>query len=227
MLRSSFALAALCLTAAFAAAQDKQVSVQFVSFPICEDAEPIELFIGEGESIPVELPTDVLSEVYKVPAMSQWALGKMETGEEGQKTFKLYGKCDAVASDHQLILVLREGKTIADGIRMIPMNYDPENFGGGKFYLMNLTKVDIGAEMGTTLVGLKPKASKLIAPEPSREVNGNKQLFVKVFFRNNEDMTPFYSSTWRLNDKARSLVFFYHEPIHQRITTHSIRSYLP
>lgn len=92
--------------------------------------------------------------------------------------------------------------------------------------MMNTTKVDIGIELGDTRVGLKPNTFKLIKPKASKEVNGNKQLFTKVYFRNKDKMTAFYSSTWRLNDKARSFVFFYHEPINQRIRTHTIRNYI-
>lgn len=227
MLKSSFAITTLILAAAFSSAQEKEVSVQFVSFPMTEDTEPVELLVGEGESIPVELPTTCLSPVYKVPAMNQWVLGKMEKGEEEVKTFKVYGKSDSVGSSKQLVLVLWKGETIGDGIRMIPLKYDPEDFSGGQFLMMNMTTVDIGIELGTSLAGLKPNTYKLIKPTASKEVNGNKQLFVKVFFRNNGTMKPFYSSTWRLNDEVRSIVFFFHEPINQRIRTHTIRTALP
>ncbi len=220
------AATAFILTTIISSSQDKEISVQFVSFPISDDSEPIELLVGEGKSIPVELPTTNLSPVYKVPAMSQWVLGKMEAGEKEQKTFKAYGKAESAGSGIQLVLVIREGASFADGLKLIPMRYDPDHFVGGQFFMMNTTKVDIGIELGDVRVGLKPDTYKLIKPEASKEVNGNKQLFAKVFFRNEDKMTPFYSSTWRLNDKARSLVFFYHEPINQRVRTHTIRDYL-
>lgn len=226
MLKSLSTAAALILTTIILSAQDKEVSVRFVSFPISNDSEPIELLVGEGKSIPVELPTTNLSPVYKVPAMNQWVLGKITIGEKEQRTFKTYGKAESAGSLIQLVLVIREGATFADGLKLIPMKYDPENFEGGQFFMMNTTKVDIGIELGSTRVGLKPNTFKLISPEVSKEVNGNKQLFIKVFFRNEEKMKPFYSSTWRLNDKARSLVFFYHDPDSQRIRTHTIRNYL-
>lgn len=226
MLKSLSTAAILILTTMILGAQDKEVSVRFVSFPISNDEEPVELLVGEGKSIPVELPTTNLSPVYKVPAMSQWVLGKMEVGDKKQKTFKVYGKAESVGTGIQLVLVIREGVSLADGLKLIPMKYDPENFAGGQFFMMNTTKVDIGIELGSTNVGLKPNTFKLISPETSNEVNGNKLLFTKVFFRNEDKMKPFYSSTWRLNDKARSLVFFYHDPDSQRIRTHTIRNYL-
>jgi hypothetical protein len=219
-------IAALFLTTFILSAQDKEVSIQFVSFPISEDSEPIELLVGEGKSIAVELPTTNLSPVYKVPSMSQWVLGKMEIGEKEQKTFKTYGKTESTGTEAQLVLVIRQGKTLADGLKLIPIKYDPVDFAGGDFFMMNTTKVDIGIELGSTKLGLKPNTFKLVKPEASAEVNGNKQLYIKVFFRNEEKMAAFYSSTWRLNDKARSLVIFYHEPINHRIRTHTIRNYL-
>lgn len=226
MFKFSLSATALILSTIISGAQEKQVSVQFVSFPISENSEPIELLIGEGKSIAVELPTTNLSPVYTVPALGQWTLGKMELNEKEQKTFKTYGKAESTGTANQLILVIKEGEAFTDGLRLIPIKFNPEDFAGGDFFMMNTTKVDIGIELGTTNVGIKPNAFKLVKPEASKEADGNKQLFTKVYFRNEEKMTPFYSSTWRLNDKARSLVVFYHEPINQRIRTHTIRNYL-
>jgi len=226
MFKFSLTIAAIIFSAMILSAQEKEVSVQFVSFPISNDSEPIELLIGEEKSMAVGLPTTNLSPVYKVPAMSQWVLGKMEVGEKGQKNFKAYGKAASTGTGIQLILVIKKGKTFADGLELNPIKYDPSDFAGGDFFMMNTTKVDIGIEMGATKVGLKPDTFKLVKPEASKEVNGNKQLFIKVYFRNEDKMKPFYSSTWRLNDKARSLVFFYHDPDSLRIRTHTIRNYL-
>lgn len=207
-------------------AQEKEVSLQFVSFPISSQSEPIELLIGDGKSITVELPTTSLSPSYKVPALSQWSLGKMTTDEDGEPVFRSFGKARSVNTSKQLVLVIRKGANYEDGLEIIPLKYDAKNFGGGKYFLMNATKVDIGVDFGSAKVGLKPSERKLVEPKASRIVNGNKQLFIKLYFRNKGGMKPFYSSTWRLNDKARSLVFFYHEPHNKRIRTHTIRSYI-
>lgn len=200
--------------------------MQFVSFPISNKSEPIELLVGDGKSIQVELPTTCLSPVYKVPALSQWALGKMTVGDEGEKIFMPYGKAKSTGSSKQLILVIRKGATYEDGFKLIPLKYDVANFGGGQYFMMNATKVDIGIELGASRVSLKPNKYKLVKPKASKVVNGHKQLFTKVYFRNKDKMEPFYSSTWRLNDKVRSLMFFYHEPHKQRIRTHTIRNYI-
>ena len=225
MLKLLLTTTVLILAALASNAQDKEISIQFVSFPMSEDLEPIELLIAQDKSIAVELPTTNLSPTYKVPTTSQWVLGKMEMVEESKK-FKEYGRAPSTGTAKQLILVIKKGATFADGLTLIPINYDPQHFAGGQFFMMNTTKVDIGVEMGDNRVGLKPNKSNLIKPEASREVNGNEQLYIKVYFRNEDKMKPFYSSTWRLNQKARSLVFFYHDPHSMRIRTHTIRDYL-
>ncbi len=223
------AIAFLIASAYLSAQESKKVSIQFVTFPIIDKAEAIELLIGEGKSIPIELPTTNLSPVYEVPVLSHWALGKMEvTGEKEEKVFKEYGKADSTGTGTQLVLVLREGQNLANGLKLIPLNFNPNDFEGGEYFLMNFTKVDIGIELGNTPVGLKPGSYKLAKPKPSKIVNGHKQLFTKIHYQNHltNKMTPFYSSIWRLNDKARCFVFFYHDPLSKNIRTHTIRSYL-
>jgi hypothetical protein len=210
--------------------QEKTVSVRFVSFPVSSTSAPIELLVEEGKSIPVELPTTCLSTVYKVPALSQWNLGKMnividDKGKE-KKTFKSYGKAKSTGSSQQLILVIRKGSSYEDGFKLIPLKYNKENFGGGEYFIMNTTKIDIGLELGTTKVALKPRGYKLVKPKASKVVNGRKHLYVKSYYRSGAKMKPFYSSTWRLSDNARNLVFFYHEPVKKKIRTHTIRSYI-
>jgi hypothetical protein len=216
----------LLILSLFANAQQNEISIQFVSFPVSNKSKPIELLVGEGKSINVELPTTCLSPVYKVPALTQWILGKMSVSDDGKKTFKSYGKAKSIGSSKQLILVIRKGASYEDGFKMIPLKYDAASFGGGQYFMMNATKVDIRVELGSTIVGLKPNKYKLVKPKASKVVNGHKQLYTKIYFQHKNKMKPFYSSTWRLNDKARSLVFFYHEPHNQQIRTHTIRNYL-
>jgi hypothetical protein len=186
--------------------------------------------LEEGKSIQVELPTTCLSPVYKVPALAQWNLGKMnivldDNGKE-KKVFTSYGKVNSAGSSQQLILVIRKGNSYKDGFKLIPLKYNEDDFGGGQYFIMNVTKVDIGLELGKTKVALKPQKYKLLKPNPSRVLNGRQQLYTKAYFRREGKMKAFYSSTWRLNSSARSLVFFYHEPVNNRIRTHTIRTYI-
>ncbi len=227
MLKYLFASLILCISSFFVSAQEKEVSIQFISFPISNQSAPIDLLIGDGKSISVELPTSSLSPIYKVPAMSQWSLGKMNVTDDDKKVFKSLGTVKAIASSNQLIIVLRKGETYKDGLEMIPINYDLEKFGGGQYLMMNMTKVDIGVELGTTLAALKPNKPQLVKPKVNEAAKTKKQLATRIYFRKGDKVKPFYSSSWRLNYKARTLVLFYHDPNNQRIRTHTIRNFIP
>ena len=78
----------------------------------------------------VILPTNALSPVYKVKRQTQWALGKSSVGEEGEFVFDTYGKATPLTSAKQLILVLRKGAKVSDGLKLILMDNDHSKFGG-------------------------------------------------------------------------------------------------
>lgn len=60
-----------------------------------------------------------------------------------------------------------------------------------------------------------------------REGAAANQFFTEFFFRKEEEARPFFSSTWPANEKARSMVFFYHDTHNERLRMHTIRNYLP
>ena len=208
-------------------AQEKQVSLQFVAFPLSNDPKPVELIVGEGVTIEVELPSNSLSQIYKVPAMGNWSLGKTIEGPDGKPAFSLYGQTRTSGSDKQVVLVIRKGIEDSDGFDLVAFSSDSKGFGGGKYLFLNGAKVDIAGDAGGTKFALKPKKHALIAPEPSEIKEERKYLYVTLFFRKGEEATPFYSSTWRYSEKARSMVFFYHDPHNDRLRTHTIRDYMP
>ncbi len=219
--------AAICFSALAVAQDQEQVSLQFVSFPKAVDAQPVELLVGEGKAIPVELPTNSLSPVYKVGRLSKWVLGKTVAGEDGKDTFKVYGEGQAGASAKQLVLVVRSGAEAADGLTLTTFDGGAKGFGGGSYLFFNAAKVDIAATVGDTKFALKPLAHKLVHPKPSKSEGDRKYLFTYLYFRKGEEAVPFYSSTWRFSEKARSMVFFYHDTHGGQLRTHSIRDYLP
>lgn len=226
MLNYSCVLLSFCFITLSCFSQEEQVSVQFVAFPKIANAEPVELLIGSGETLSVELPTNSLSPIYKVDRLSQWALGKSTTGDEGEFVFKTYGNAPSLASNNQLILVIRKGPNDADGLELIPMDNQQSAFGGGKYFFMNAAKVDIAVEMGDQKFALKPLQRKLVEPKPSKVEGDRKYLYVYLHFRKGKEAVPFYSSTWRYSDKARSMVFFYHDTHTNQLRTHSIRDYI-
>lgn len=226
--RSLLLPAAICFSLAVgtAPAQQADIEIQFVSFPKLADAKPVELLIGEGETMAVELPTNSISTVYKVKPLAKWVIGKTEVNGEGEESFGIYGQAPAIASPKQLILVIRKGKEDADGLELIPMDNRGSHFGGGKYFLMNATKVDIAGSVGTEKFALKPNAHTLVAPEPTKTKGESKYCYAQIYFRKDEEVQPFFTSTWRFNENARTMVFFYHEPTTNQLKLHTIRDYV-
>jgi hypothetical protein len=209
-------------------AQEQQVTVQFVSFPLTNDEEAIELVIGEGETIQVELPTNRLSTEFKVPKLKNWVLGKtIEGAKEGEKSFDVFGEVSALASGKQLILVIRGGHEKPNDFTLTAFDGGQAGLTGGAYLFFNASKVDIAATVGESRFSLKPQAHKLISPKRSKEEKELNQIVTRLHFRKGEEAVPFYTSTWRFNEKARSLVFFYHDAHTKQLRTHTIRNYLP
>jgi hypothetical protein len=217
----------LCFTLTVSAFSQDSVSVQFVTFPIRTAADPVELIVAESKTINVELPTNNLSKVYNTSRLTSWVLGKSTTNQEGKTIFQTYGMAPVLSGNKQVILVIRKGNTDSDGYTLIPFNADDSGFSGGKYMIFNASQVDIAGEIGDQTFRLSPLHHTLSAPKPSKEENGKKYLYTTLYFRKGNEAEPFYTSTWRFSEKARSMVFLYHEPYEKRLRLHTIRDYLP
>jgi hypothetical protein len=216
----------LMMNAVFAQEAEGGIELQFVSFPKSLDAKPVELLIGEGKTILVELPTNSISQIYKVKPQANWKIGKMVKDDEGKPSFQVYGEAPAIRATKQLILVIRSAKDDADGLKLIPMDYSESNFGGGNYFVMNASGVDIAGAIGTSKFTLQPRKHTLLAPKPTKTVNDRDYCFAKFFYRVEENVQPFFSSTWRFNKAARSMVFFYQNGKTKHLRIHTIRSYV-
>lgn len=203
------------------AQQGGEVTLQFVSFPKTEEVGPVELLLGEGKTESVEIPFTSLGEPIKVPRLATWAVGKTMPGGNGvPPRFQVYGKATSLASPKQLLLLVRKGPKNGDGFEVLPIDNDVGNFGGGKCLFMNVARVDIAGEVGGQKFGLKPGAHTIINPKP--EPNG-RMFHATFYFRHNDGPKPFFTSKWPANPKARSLVFFFHDPVSKQLSMHSIR----
>ncbi len=211
-----------------ASAQEKVItSVRFVTFPVYTPTEPIELIVGDGSLVPIELPTNSLSPVYRMENIQKCILGKKVVDKEGKPSFEIYGQTPKLSSTDQIILVTSKGAKPSDGFEMIPFDGSEDGFGGGKYLLLNASEADIAGNIGTSKFSIKPNQHKLIAPTPSKEeTDGRKYLYTTVYFRTGDIIRPFYSSTWRLSDKAKCMVFFHHDPNTKQLRTHTIRHYI-
>lgn len=224
-------LAFLALNTSLLAQQVEQVTLRFLSFPKNASPQPVELIIGEGEVLEVKTPTNALSQPYKVKRLATWSVGKLEPAEsaDDKPSFTSYGSAASIASSNQLILLIRNGKENKEGMQVIPIDNNTNNFGGGKFFFMNASKVDIAGMLGGAKFVLKPGKRIIIEPKElnKREGGGAKGFFTQFYFRKKEEARPFFSSTWPANKKARSMVFFYHDTRNNRLRMHTIRDYIP
>jgi hypothetical protein len=207
------------------AQQNAEVTLQFVSFPKTDEVESVELLIGDGKTEKVEIPFTSLGAPLKVPRLTTWAVGKSLPGGNGvPPSFKVFGQAPALAAPKQLLLLVRKGQKNEDGFDVLPIDNDVGNFGGGKFLFMNLAKVDIAGEVGGQKFAVKPGGNTIVKPHP--EPNG-RMFHATFYFRHNEEPKPFFTSKWPANPMARSLVFFFHDPVSKQLSMHSIRDIVP
>jgi hypothetical protein len=206
------------------AAQDAaSVTLRFLSFPRALNPEPVELLVGEGKTIKVEIPTNEISVPYKVTLQASWAVGETVNGKDDKPVFNVFGKAAALASSQQLILLVRKGKANADGFEVIPIDNRDTEFGGGKFLFMNAAGIDIAGVVGSEKFAVKPGKHTIVKPKVEPDTKGLCNIL--IYFRKDNQAKPFFSSTWPLSDKARGLIFFYHDPDTQRLRLHTIRDF--
>ena len=206
-----------------AAKEGGNIILQFLSFPKAVDPKPVELVVGEGKTIKVEIPTNTLSKTYTVKRQGVWAVGATGVDEEEKPVFNVFGQAGSLACSKQLILLVRKGENNADGMDVIPIDNGTANFGGGKFLFMNSTKVDISGEAGGVKFTIKPGESTIIKPQAVSNDQASEEMFS---FREGNEAKPFFSSKWPISDKSRSLIFFYIDPASQRLRMHSIRDFI-
>lgn len=204
---------------------ETSITLKFLSFPSIESPTPIELVVGEGKTIKVEIPTNELSVPYKVKSQTAWVIGETVKGKDDKPAFTVFGQAPSPASNDQLILLIRKGKSNADGFTVIPINSVKTEFGGGKFLFVNAASVDIAGVVGTEKFMIKPGTHSII--QPKGDAKDKTLCQTEIFFNKDNQAKPFFSSTWPLSDEARGLIFFYHDPETKRLRLHSIRDFVP
>jgi len=216
----------ISLTGLPCAAQEKQITnVRFVTFPVLTGGEAVELIVGDGKTTAIELPTNSLSKPYQIENIRKCTLGKTVTDDEGKASFTVYGQTAALTSKEQIILVIRKGAKLSDGLELTAFDSSQKGFGGGKYFLMNASNVDIAGKIGSSTFKLTPNKHTLLAPKPSKVENNRKYLYTEIHFRKGDLQRPFYTSTWRFSENARCMVFFHHDENSKQLRTHTIRHY--
>jgi hypothetical protein len=215
-------LAALLLPPCHAQQEAGNVSLRFLSFPRAVDPAPLELLVGEGKTIEVGVPTNELSSTYHVKRQSVWAVGETVGGKDGKPVFKVFGQTPALASAKQILLLIRKGEMYSDGFHIIPVDDQGTGLGGGKFLFLNAAKIDIAGVIGQRKFAIKPGQHVIVKaqPEPGLGIS-----HVEFWYRGADMVKPFFSSTWPVSERARCLVFFYHDPASRHLRLHSIRDF--
>ncbi|MFT5905601.1 MAG: hypothetical protein ACI9E1_001199 [Cryomorphaceae bacterium] len=213
---------AMCLGAH---AQESMVNLHFISFPKEVNLEPLELLIGEGKVIKIETSSNSVSKSYQVPALSSWVLGRSLI-EKGKFKFETSGQVKSIAAKTQLILIIRKDKDGDGGLELIPVEFSSAGFGGGKYFVLNITDTEISGTIGTGEFSLKPQEHILLAPEPSKIKDNRKYCFTKFSYNKDKTPRPFFNSTWRFNTAARSILIFHRDPKTEHLKFHTIRSYI-
>ncbi len=206
-------------------AQEPMVNLQFISLPEDQNSEPLDLMIDGQNTTRIELPSNRVSKNFQVPALTTWIFGKASV-EKGKFHFEALGEAKSISANNQLIVVLRKSEEEGGGLVLIPIDYSNSTFGGGKYYFVNLTDVEIAGTIGKSEFSLEPNKFSLLNPEPDDVKGTRKYCFTELSYDKEGVMQPFVSATWRFNEKARSLVFFFRDPQTKLIKMHTVRSYV-
>lgn len=207
------------------AQEQETMRLQFMTFPMVIEPLELELLIGEGRTVKIDVPSNELSETVRVPSMTSLVFGKTVVDEvEKKPTFKIYGQGKPAAGPKQLVLLLRKGAAMSDGFEVRSLSCDIKDFGGGKLLFVNAAKVSVGGKIGRQPFALKPGAHSII--KPKLEPNG-RLTYVELAYSLDGKAVPFFNTLWPVADQYRGLVFFYHDPNSEnKIRIHSFRDFL-
>jgi hypothetical protein len=197
--------------------------LQFASLPKSSGTEPIELLTGEGKSITIAAPQQEISKPYRVDQRKEWTVGKFEKAADGTRKFTEYGKVKALATRHQLIILIRKGATNADGFKLIVAANGLVQFGGGSFLLVNGSDQHIGGKLGAEEFTLAPDEHSVAKPKAKQ---GKRFWHVTLSYRKEEKVKPFLNTNWPVNEGARGLICFYTDLKNSRLRMHTFLDFV-
>ncbi len=207
-----------------ASAQEKQIKLRFLGFPQIPNPEPIELLIGENQTIKVNTPGNELSQSYTVPALASIVVGETVKNDKSENEFQIYGSAKGLATEEQIILLLRKGNKSSDGFTVIPIDGVQTKFSGASYLFINASKLSVAGVIGDQKFTLKAGGSTMLKPVPNHK-DGICQ--VTLGYMKGEKWKTVYDTRWPANDKFRSIVFFYQDPQSGRLGIAPIVDVLP
>lgn len=208
---------------------EDEVVLQFLSFPKNAQPDNLELRIGENQTHKIEAPSNRISQDYKIPKMKnkmkKWTIGTSEH-IDAKSAFKAQGEAPALDSNQQLNLILFGEDNGTEQVKIIPIDTSASGFSGGRHLLVNHSPDLISGAIGGQEFSLQDGEHAILEPEAAPSPTSSRRATAGVSIHSGNEKQPFFSSTWRINPKARSIVFFYQDPETQHLRLHSIRDYL-
>lgn len=217
------AIAAVLAFLPLLSAQDAKVSVRFLSFPAAIEPVKVELRLSAEKTVAIEAPSNEFSQPMEIAPTGVWSVGETVVNPEGKSVFVEYGQTKAPAFPSQMLLLVRKGAANADGFELIALDARAAGFGGGMFLFLNTARVDIAGNVGEDKFVVKPGQHMIIKPEAEA---GKRTAHAMFYFRKDDEARPFFSSRWPIHPRARSMVFFYHDPETANLRMHTVRDFL-
>jgi hypothetical protein len=215
--------ACLAFLPLLSAAQDAKISVRFLSFPAAIEPVKVELRLSAEKTVAIEAPGNEFSTPMEIANTGVWSVGETVVNPEGESVFTEYGQTKAPAFPNQMLLLVRKGAANADGFELIALDDRAAGFGGGMFLFLNAAKVDVAGTVGEEKFVVKPGEHLLLKPEAEA---GKRTAHAMFYFRKDDEARPFFSSRWPVNPRARSMVFFHHDPETMNLRMHTVRDFL-
>lgn len=212
------------LLATLVPATAQELTLEFVCLPKSSEPVSLKLPIGDGKVLDLEIGSNEVTQPVKVPRLAEYRLGTFGADEEGNQVFRTHAKAAPLAATRQLFVLLRRGKSPADGFQVVPIASGSSGFGAKQFLVMNLTGQKIAADVGSVRFGLNPGQSKVISPKPEA---GKSYCYADLRYESKERWRPFFTSNWPLQEKRRGLIFVYQKPGSARPRLHTIVDVFP
>lgn len=183
------------------------VEIECLSFPK-HSPEKVELLIGPKKTVEITLQSHALTAALKVPRLAVWKFGKSTTNASGEFQFLSYGQVKPLTAKKQVVLLMRKGATLKDGLNVRTLDGGKAAFGAAQMLFVNMTKVNIGGVVGGQKIALRPGKHVIIKPKADR---GKDLSYASLQYPRNGKWRSFFSTNWPVLKEARGLVFIYGE----------------
>lgn len=193
------------------AQEEQKITLQFLAFPKQESADPIELLVGEGKTIPIDTPGNELSQEYRVARPASIVVGITTKNAEGEPVFQALGQARCLSAKRQIVLLMRKGEEITDGFEVIPIDGELGHFTGGDYLFINASELAVGGIIGDQKLALKPGQRSMLKPAATHKGGGCQ---ITLSYQRDEKDTKgkvFFDTRWSVNERYRTLVFFYQD----------------